>query len=246
MADLPGHPKDATAQADDKKLLPSKKPLAKAERAAKKERAKAERAALRAEAKEEKKQSKSLAKMAEAKILKDLSSSLETHARSATFACGGTVFFKSAIDETAEETSKESAQQEDDATDNPEVKAKAKDSEQPSATIDDVQVRFGPSGKGYTVIFDKGGPSWKDFTHLLMACQPASFSRAGEAVLDEEYRIAGKLDRSQFATTFCPYEAGIIDVVTQLLVPQYKHDKHTRSIKVCAYYTRPLALRFIH
>jgi hypothetical protein len=151
MADLPGHPKDATAQADDKKLLPSKKPLAKAERAAKKERAKAERAALRAEAKEEKKQSKSLAKMAEAKILKDLSSSLETHARSATFACGGTVFFKSAIDETAEETSKESAQQEDDATDNPEVKAKAKDSEQPSATIDDVQVRFGPSGKGYTV-----------------------------------------------------------------------------------------------
>jgi hypothetical protein len=230
MADLPTHSTDATAQADDRKPLPSKKALAtKAERAAKKERAKAERVALGAEAKEERKQSKSLAKMAEAKILKDLSSSLETHARSATFACGGTVSFRSAINETAKETSKEAAQ-EGDATVNP--KANAKDPEQLSATIDDVQVRFGPSGKGYSVNFNKSGPSWQDFTLLLMACQPASFGHAGEAVLDEEYRKAGKLDRSQFATTFCPYEAGIIDVVTQLLVPQYKHDKHTRSIKV--------------
>jgi hypothetical protein len=72
MADLLAHSIDATAQADDRKILPSKKALAKAERAAKKERAKAERAALRAKAKEERKQSKSLAKMAEAKILKDL------------------------------------------------------------------------------------------------------------------------------------------------------------------------------
>jgi hypothetical protein len=194
MADLPAHPTDATAQADDKKPLPSRKALAKAERAAKKERAKAERVALRAKAKEEKKQSKSLAKMAEAKILKDLSSSLETHARSATFACGDAVSFKSAIDKTAEEISKEPAQEEDSTA---KPKAKARDSEQPSATIDDAQVRFGPSGKGYTVTFNKGGPSWKDFTHLLMACQPASFGRAGEAVLDKEYRKAGKFDRSQ-------------------------------------------------
>jgi hypothetical protein len=244
MADLPAHPTDATAQADEKKPLPSKEALAKAERAAKKERAKAERVALRVEAKEEKKQSRSLAKMAEAKILKDLSSSLETHARSATFACGGTVSSKPATEETVEETSKESAQK-GNATVNPKAKAKAKDSEQPSATIDDVQVRFGSSGKGYTVVFNKGGPSWKDFTHLLMACQPASFGRTGEAVLDEEYLKAGKLDRSQFATTFCPYEAGIIDVVTQLLVPQYKHDKHTRSIKV-TFLLLPLTLCSIH
>jgi hypothetical protein len=80
--------------------------------------------------------------------------------------------------------------------------------------------------------FNKDGPSPNDFEHLLKACQPASFGRAGEAVFDEKYRKAGKLDRSQFATNFCPYEAGMVDVVTQLLVPQYSHDKHRRSIKV--------------
>jgi hypothetical protein len=242
MADLLAHSIDATAQADDRRTLPSKRAPAKAERVAKKEKAKAERVALRADAKEERKQSKSLAKTAEAKILEDLSSSLETHARSATFACGGTVSFKSAIDETAGETSKEPAQEGDATVDS---KANAKDSEQPSATIADVQVRSGPSGNGYTVIFNKDGPSRKDFTHLLMACQPASFGRAGEAVLDEEYRKAGKLDRSEFATTFCPYEAGIIDVVTQLLVPQYKQDKHTRSIKVM-FLLLPLTLHSTH
>jgi hypothetical protein len=242
MADLLAHSIDATAQADDRRTLPSKRAPAKAERVAKKEKAKAERVALRADAKEERKQSKSLAKTAEAKILEDLSSFLETHARSATFACGGTVSFKSAIDETAWETSKEPAQEGDATVDS---KANAKVSEQPSATIADVQVRFGPSGEGYTVIFNKDGPSWKDFTHLLMACQPASFGRAGEAVLDEEYRKAGKLDRSEFATTFCPYEVGIIDVVAQLLVPHYKQDKHTRSIKVM-FLLLPLTLHSTH
>lgn len=139
----------------------------------------------------EKKQVKSIAQMAEAKIIKDLETSLRTHARSATFACGGSV------------------------------------------SIDDVQIRFGASGEGITVIFGQDGPSsTKDFEQLLKACQPAFFGRGGEAVLDEEYRKAGKLDTSQFATSFCPYESGIIDVVTHSLVPNSEHGRHTRSIKV--------------
>lgn len=147
--------------------------------------------AQKAKAKDKKQQVKSLAQMAESKIIKDLEASLRTHARSATFACGGSV------------------------------------------SIDDVQVRFGPSGEGFTVIFGQNGPSsTKDFEQLLKACQPASFGRGGEAVLDEGYRKAGKLDISQFATSFCPYETGIIDVVTQLLVPDSEHGRHTRSIKV--------------
>lgn len=176
-----------------------------------------------ANAKEEKRRLKSLAKMAEAKILQNLTSSLETHARSATFACGGSISFKGAAAEATGETIEYSIEQNSDTTNIPKAR---------SAAVDDVQVRFGDSGSGVTVNFNKDGPSLNGFEHLLKACQPASFGRAGEAVLDEKYRKAGKLDRSQFATTFCPYEAGIVDVVTQLLVPQYEHGKHRRSIKV--------------
>lgn len=228
MADLTAQPADTTAPASVKGAKLSKKATAQAERASKKEKAKAERIALKAEAKKEKEEVKSLAKMAEAKILNDLSTSLETHARSATFACGGSVPFKAAIDQSAGETSSEPTQQKTDTT----VIPQATKDEPPLTLIDDVQVRFGSTGEGFTLIFNKDGPSSNEFAHLLKACQPASFGRAGEAVLDEGYRKAGKLDRSQFATSFCPYETGIIDVVTQLLVPQYKHGKHTRSIKV--------------
>ena len=223
MADASAQPPEGTSQAGVKTEKLSKKAAAKAERVAKRERAKAERIAEKAKAKEEKQQMKSLAQMAEAKILKDLSSSLETHARSATFACGGSVPFKVAVAISTGVKPKEPSQEESDNASIPKAD---------TAMIDDVQVRFGLSGSGFTVNFNKDGPTSKDFDHLLKACQPASFGRAGEAVLDEEYRKAGKLDRSQFATTFCPYEAGIVDVVTQLLVPQHKHGKHTRSIKV--------------
>lgn len=101
-----------------------------------------------------------------------------------------------------------------------------------TAFTDDVQVRFGKSGEGVTLSFGKDGASLQGLGKLLETCQPAPFGRGGETVLDEQYRKAGKLDRSEFATSFCPYETGIIDVVTQLLVPQFKDDKHVRSIKV--------------
>jgi len=216
MADPPSQAPEGSTQANSPTEKLSKKAAARAER-------KAKRLAEIAQAKEEKQQEKSLAKMAERKILKDLSSSLKTHARSATFACGGTVSFKDVTAEAAGGKIEDPVQQESSEASIPQTDM---------AVVDDVQVRFGLTGSGFTVNFNKDGPTSNDLEHLLKACQPASFGRAGEAVLDEKYRKAGKLDRSQFATTFCPYEAGIIDVVTQLLVPQHKHGKHTRSIKV--------------
>ncbi|KAF2771371.1 hypothetical protein EJ03DRAFT_268957, partial [Teratosphaeria nubilosa] len=54
---------------------------------------------------------------------------------------------------------------------------------------------------------------------LINACVPASFGRGGENVFDESYRRAGALSAEDFMTDFCPYEAGIIDIVTQLLLP---------------------------
>lgn len=233
MADPPPQPSEGSTQSNASAEKLSKKSAARAERAAKKERAKAERLAEIAKAKEERQQEKSLAKMAEKKILKDLSFSLKKHARSSTFACGGSISFKGPTVEVAGGTTEDSTKKESSTTDVTKADTNP-DTAVNTAVVDDVQVRFGVSGSGFTVNFNKEGPSSKDFEHLLKACQPASFGRAGEAILDEKYRKAGKLDRSQFATTFCPYEAGIVDVVTQLLVPQHKHGKHTRSIKVSA------------
>lgn len=237
MADLPARSNDAAAQANADKVIPSTSASAKAKRAAKKEAAKAERIAQKAKAKEEKEQVKSLAKMAEAKILKDLRASFKLHAQSATFACGGSLVFSAGIDDTArnagdvppdDASSVASSVTASGVTGAP----KDGDAEPMPATVNNVQVRFGLSGNGFTVIFDNNGPSSEDFKHLLKACDPASFGRGGEAILDEKCPKAGKLDCSQFATSFCPYETGIIDVITQLLVPQHKHEKHTRSIRV--------------
>lgn len=118
---------------------------------------------------------KSLAKMAEAKIIQDLASSLKTHARSATFACGGSISFKDAAVKALGEQLEDPTEQEPDT---------ANASRAKTAVVDDVQVRFGESGIGFTVNFNKDSPSPKDFENLLKACQPASFGRAGEAVLD--------------------------------------------------------------
>lgn len=190
-------------------------------------------------------QMRSLAKLAEAKILKDLNISLWTQARSATFACGGSIFFKDTTEgntecdaeKNAETNAEGSPEKKDGENHREDDEDDDKDNNTGNAennAIDDIQVRFGRSGSGYSVNFGQDGPSG-DFEHLLQACQPASFGRGGEAVLDDKYRKAGKLDRSEFATNFCPYESGIVDVVTQLLAPQYEDDKHVRGIKVIFY-----------
>jgi hypothetical protein len=44
---------------------------------------------------------------------------------------------------------------------------------------------------------------------LANACQPATFGRNSEDVLDESYRKAGKLDTTQFATSFDLHSTGI-------------------------------------
>lgn len=55
--------------------------------------------------------------------------------------------------------------------------------------------------------------------HLINDCTPATFGRNGKDVYDESYRRAGALGAEHFMTDFCPHEAGIIDIITQLLLP---------------------------
>ena len=55
---------------------------------------------------------------------------------------------------------------------------------------------------------------------LVKTSEPASFGLNGKDVIDESYRKAVKLDPSAFASTFCPYQAGIIDAIGQALLPR--------------------------
>lgn len=144
--------------------------------------------------------------MAEASILKDIKASLATHARSATFACGGSIPIKVCTKTGGVTTS-----------------------------TSPIQVRFGKNGLGSTLNIPGSDASSKEFKDLINVSLPATFARAGEEVLDEDYRKAGKLDRGHFTTDFCPYETGIVDTLTQILLPQTSQSKHVRSIRVCSY-----------
>lgn len=55
---------------------------------------------------------------------------------------------------------------------------------------------------------------------LLKGAEPAGFGFQGKEVIDESYRKASKLDASTFTTNFCPYEAGVIDIIGQALLPR--------------------------
>lgn len=57
------------------------------------------------------------------------------------------------------------------------------------------------------------------FNQLLQACDPATFGLGQKDVLDETYRKAGKLDNTQFSVSFHPADHGILDTITQTLLP---------------------------
>jgi hypothetical protein len=54
---------------------------------------------------------------------------------------------------------------------------------------------------------------------LLQDCEPATFGRGRQDILDESYRKATKLDASAFAADFCPYSLGIVNTAAELLMP---------------------------
>ncbi|PYI16592.1 hypothetical protein BO99DRAFT_217958 [Aspergillus violaceofuscus CBS 115571] len=54
---------------------------------------------------------------------------------------------------------------------------------------------------------------------LVADCQPASFGRNGEEILDPSYRLAGKIDPSHFASSFHPADFEILQMVENVLLP---------------------------
>ena len=54
---------------------------------------------------------------------------------------------------------------------------------------------------------------------LVKDCKPATSGLDGKDVLDETIRKAGKLEASEFSTSFNPYDFGIVDAIAQALLP---------------------------
>ena len=131
-------------------------------------------------------------------LLRKLSAAVNGHAATATFACGGSVPI---IPEAAA------------------IKEPGKLAVSPPVTLrwdattdTKASIAFPPSQIEEVHFSER-------LAALVQACQPATFGIGGRDVLDEGYRKAGKLDTSQFSSTFHPHDCGIVDTVQQILLP---------------------------
>jgi hypothetical protein len=80
-----------------------------------------------------------------------------------------------------------------------------------------------PSGKAIrkmTLPAVQGATDTPAISELLKDCSPATFGHMGREVLDQSYRQAVKLDIDQFCTSFSPHDFGIIDAISQTLLPE--------------------------
>ncbi|KAF2734385.1 hypothetical protein EJ04DRAFT_576923 [Polyplosphaeria fusca] len=82
---------------------------------------------------------------------------------------------------------------------------------------------------------DATGDGKDGLLKLISDTQPASFGYKGEHVQDESYRKASKMDRSSFSVDFCPYELGIVDTITQMLLPNARRGYDTHGVKAELY-----------
>lgn len=62
-------------------------------------------------------------------------------------------------------------------------------------------------------------PSDDSLRQLVADCEPAGFGRGQENVMDPEYRQAGKLEPSQFVTSFHFMDFGLLEIIENILVP---------------------------
>lgn len=67
--------------------------------------------------------------------------------------------------------------------------------------------------------YDAPKPSENRLEEMVEDCQPATFGRDGQDVLDEKIRRAGAMNSNGFATNFNPYDCGIVDAVGFKLLP---------------------------
>lgn len=82
-----------------------------------------------------------------------------------------------------------------------------------------VIVRWDADGSVGKVRIPFQGDESPDLDQLIKNGLPATFGLDGVDVLDESYRKAIKLDCNQFSSNFHPHDHGILDIISQTLLP---------------------------
>ncbi|PYI02019.1 hypothetical protein BO78DRAFT_400862 [Aspergillus sclerotiicarbonarius CBS 121057] len=138
-----------------------------------------------------------------------LKEAIESETSAASFACGGTIPMAETTDSA--------------------------DSADPASQPTSSGVRVWIAGNDSTarrltlpVAGETADSSANALQELVATCQPASFGRGGEDVIDPEYRQAGKLDPEDFLTSFHPADHGIIELIEQVLLPGISSDTENR------------------
>ena len=144
--------------------------------------------------------------MSEQQLLEAFSSALGEADDKSTFACGGSI--PVILNQTT--TSREAKSN---------IESEVFDQ---VITTKPITIRYGASGQGQILRLPTETTKDPAFLNLVSTCEPATFGREGKDVYDEQYRKATKLDASDFCTDFCPYETGIIDMISQHLMPSIK------------------------
>lgn len=129
-------------------------------------------------------------------ILRQLSDLIEKECSKTSFACGGAI----AVSKRANVSNKAQAQS---TTPINLYWASSKDDEVRKLSLPEIDTT-GESTVG----------------QLAADCTLASFGRGSEDVVDTEYRHAGKLDTTHFASTFHPADFGLIENIEQILLPE--------------------------
>ena len=117
-----------------------------------------------------------------------------------TFTCGGSI---SLSDVAARLTASTSASDSDSTAGGSPLVIRW---DRPDGTVSKVEI---PPVAGATTGIDA----------LVDDCTPAYFGHKGKDVYDEKVRKATAMDKTSFSTNLCPYVLGIIDRITQILLP---------------------------
>ncbi|GJE94435.1 2OG-Fe(II) oxygenase [Phanerochaete sordida] len=94
---------------------------------------------------------------------------------------------------------------------------------------EDLTLFYGKKNAGTTHRVDFDPATDKEIEALAKACEPASFGRNNEAILDETYRKAGKMDATDFCTKFDPVSCRLLDTLREALLEGHDADRSIRA-----------------
>lgn len=165
----------------------------------------------------------SLSKLAQDELIRNLEASIISERASASFVCGGTIPIKNDTGNASPSPSQQSNPEEIPLDNDQPIR----DTQEASpihifwAKEDDTAARKLILPVSSVPIADS---STERLTQLVSDCEPASFGRGKQDIIDPEYRRAGKLDKNRYATNFFPADYGIIENVERILLPRFNSD----------------------